>query len=53
VADYETIPFAEAIARFGLETKFDEYKLEAYAEGGRARRLAPSSGRSSSPKRAS
>jgi hypothetical protein len=38
VSDYEIVPFPEAIARFGLDQKFDAYKLEEYAEGGRALR---------------
>ena len=34
--DYEIVPFAEAVARFGLDQKFEDYKLEEYTEGGRA-----------------
>jgi len=41
VSDYEIVPFPEAIARFGLDKKFEDYKLEEFAEGGRGVRYYP------------
>jgi len=43
VSDYEIVPFPEAVARFGLDAKFEDYKLEECAEGGRAVRYYPAS----------
>jgi hypothetical protein len=43
MSDYESVPFPAAVARFGLDAKFDHYRLEEFAEGGRAVRYYPAS----------